>query len=57
MSSYMERIYQEIYFFNADIIANLYTRFFEKLMYAYLDKNYPHLRIPKLRSHVHESLH
>jgi hypothetical protein len=37
----MERIYPEIYFFNADIFATPYTRLFENIIRAYLDKNYP----------------
>jgi hypothetical protein len=37
----MERIYHEIYFFNADIFATPYTRLLEELKYAYLEENYP----------------
>jgi hypothetical protein len=37
----MERIYSEIYLFNADIFATPYTRLLEKLICAYLDKYYP----------------
>jgi hypothetical protein len=40
MSTYMERIYPEIYFFNADIFATPYTRILGKLICAYLDKHY-----------------
>jgi hypothetical protein len=37
----MERIYPEIYFFNADKFATPYTRLLEKLICTYLNETYP----------------